>query len=362
MMKRILPLLAVIGMGGAVFMVQRGQTPPAAGKALAEPEAAPYSSYVSGSGLIEAPTANVAVATAVAGIVSAVEVKVGDRVRRGQVLIRLDDRAKVAEIDRQKAALNLARLRVAKLERGPRPEEVASQQAQVSQARVGLEDARKQLELRQSIQDARAISRDEILQQSANVRLKEEQLQYAQRQLRLLEAGTWQPDLEISRADIDAAQLQIRQLEVDLERLMVRAPIDGEILQLNIHPGEYATPGGNGSPLVLLGETRTLHVRADVDENDAWRIEPGARGTAYPRGQHSVVIPLRFVRIEPYVGAKRNLNGGSTERVDTRVLPVIYEFASPAQRLYIGQQLDVFIEAKPLPDPGSAGLAVKEKK
>jgi HlyD family secretion protein len=350
--KRIIPVLAVVGMAGALFMVQRGQQNDVGAQPLAEPATAPYTSYVSGSGLIEAPTANISVATAVAGIVTSVEVKVGDRVKRGQPLFRLDERAKVAEIERQKAALALARLRVAKLERGTRPEELASQQAQVSQARVSLEDARQQLALRESIQDPRALSRDELLQQSASVRLKEEQLQYAQRQLKLLEAGTWQPDIDISKADIESAQLQIRQLEIDLERLVVRAPVEGEILQLNIHPGEFATPGGAGSPLVLLGETRSLYIRAEVDENDAWRIARGARATAYPRGQRDLSIPLRFVRFEPYVGAKRNLTGGSTERVDTRVLPVIYEFASPAQRLYIGQQLDVMIEAKPLADPG----------
>lgn len=356
----LLPALAVLGMAGAAFVLQRGQTAAPPLKPLAEPAAAPYATYVSGSGLIEAPTSNVSVATAVAGVVSSVEVRVGERVRRGQPLFRLDDRAKIAEINRQKAALALARLRVEKLERGTRPEELASQAAQVSQARVSLEEAQKQLALRESIADPRAVSRDEVLQQSSNVRLKQEQLEYAQRQLRLLEAGTWKPDIEISRGDVEAAALQIRQLEVDLDRLVVRSPMDGEILQLNIHPGEFASPGG--ATLVLIGETRILHVRAEVDENDAWRIEAGARATAYPRGQSKASIPLRFVRIEPYVGAKRNLNGGSTERVDTRVLPVIYEFAAPVQRLYIGQQLDVFIEAKALPDPGAKQTPAKEKK
>jgi HlyD family secretion protein len=350
--KFLLPLLALLGIGGAVFVLLKSTPPPAVSAPLSEPAPAPFAAYVSGSGLIESPTTNVAVATAASGIVVAVDVKVGQQVRRGQSLFRLDDKSKLAEIARQRAAIELAQLKATKSERGTRPEEIASQQAQVAQAQVSLDDAKKQLALRESIPDPRAISRDEVLQQQANVRLKEEQLRYAQNQLQLLKAGTWQPDIDIARADIESAKLQLRQLEVDLERLTIRAPIDGEILQINIHPGELATSSGNSSP-ILMGETRRFHVRAEVDENDAWRIEPNARATAYPRGRRDVAIPLEFVRIEPYVGAKKNLSGESSERVDTRVLPVVYEFSSPAIRLYIGQQLDVFIEANPLPDPAN---------
>lgn len=349
--KFLLPILAVAGIGGAVFVLLRSAPPAAISTPLSEPAPAPYSAYVSGAGLIESPTTNVSVATPVNGIVVAVEVKVGQQVRRGQPLFRLDDSSKRAELARQQAALTLARLKVDKSQLGTRPEEITSQEARVSEAQVSLEDARKQLALRESIANARAVSRDEILQQQSSVRLKEEQLRYAQNQLRLLQAGTWKPDLDIARADIESAQLQIRQLEVDLEHLIIRAPIDGEILQVNIHPGELATSAGNSSP-IIMGETQRLNVRAEVDENDAWRIQPNARATAFPRGRRDVSIPLRFVRIEPYVGAKKNLTGESSERVDTRVLPVLYEFSNPSIRLYIGQQLDVFIEAAPLPDPG----------
>lgn len=352
MLRRyLLPLLAVLGLAGAAFMLMKSEPPAARSTPLTEPAPAPYGAYVAGSGLIESPSTNVSVAAAVSGIVVSVDVRVGQRVRRGQPLLHLDDRAKLAELARRKAAVALAELKAKKSEQGTRPEEVASQQAQVSQAQVSLDEARKQLALREAVGDPRAVSRDEVLQQQSSVRLKEEQLRYATNQLRLLEAGTWQPDIEIARADIEAAKLQLRQLEVDLDRLVVRAPIDGEILQVNIRPGEFAASGG-GTALVLMGETRTLYVRAEVDENDAWRIQKNARATAYPRGQRAVSIPLEFVRIEPYVGAKKNLTGESSERVDTRVLPVLFEFRPAAVNLYIGQQMDVFIEAQPLPDPG----------
>jgi hypothetical protein len=88
-----------------------------------------------------------------------------------------------------------------------------------------------------------------------------------------------------------------------------------------------------------------LHIRVDIDENDGWRFKPGARGVAYLRGNKDLKADLAFVRVEPYVTPKASLTGSSTERVDTRVLQVIYRFDPTRLPAYVGQQVDVFIEA-----------------
>jgi HlyD family secretion protein len=125
---------------------------------------------------------------------------------------------------------------------------------------------------------------------------------------------------------------------------VVTAPIDGEILQSKVHVGEYAQAGPLAQPLILMGATRRLNVRADIDEQDAWRVKPGATATGTVRGNTGERLPLDFVRVEPYVIPKRNLTGDSTERVDTRVLQVIFAL-HPGAHVYAGQQLDVFIDA-----------------
>jgi hypothetical protein len=67
---------------------------------------------------------------------------------------------------------------------------------------------------------------------------------------------------------------------------------------------------------------------------------------AYIKGRRDVEIPLRFVRIEPYVVPKRSLAGESSEHVDTRVLQIIYHFDRPTGAgIYVGQQMDVFLDA-----------------
>jgi hypothetical protein len=107
---------------------------------------------------------------------------------------------------------------------------------------------------------------------------------------------------------------------------------------------------------MLLGNTRPLNVRVDVDEQEARRVRAGAAATASPRGDAARRLGLRFVRFEPYVLPKANLTGDSTERIDTRVLQAIYEVLPEGDQdkdrakvgrppIFVGQQVDVFIDS-----------------
>ena len=95
---------------------------------------------------------------------------------------------------------------------------------------------------------------------------------------------------------------------------------------------------------MLLGRTSELQLRADVDEDNASRVKPGCEAVAFIKGSRSASLPLRFVRIEPYVLPKRSLTGESGERVDTRVLQVIFRFDRSTTPVYVGQQMDVFLK------------------
>jgi HlyD family secretion protein len=99
------------------------------------------------------------------------------------------------------------------------------------------------------------------------------------------------------------------------------------------------------NPLMTMGSADPLHVRADVDEADSWRIDAKGPAIARLRGNPAISAPLNFVRFEPYVLPKRSLSGDNTERVDTRVLQVIYAFAPKDFPAFVGQQVDIFIKA-----------------
>jgi multidrug efflux pump subunit AcrA (membrane-fusion protein) len=152
-------------------------------------------------------------------------------------------------------------------------------------------------------------------------------------------------ELEEVRTEIAAAESQVQAAQVDLDRSIVRAPLAAEILQVKVRIGEFAPAAPTVTPLILLGRSKPLHVRVDVDEHEAWRVRGGAHAVGHVRGNAELKAPLQFVRFEPFVVPKRSLTGDSTERVDTRVLEVIYRVDGDAVPLFIGQQLDVFIDA-----------------
>ncbi len=169
-------------------------------------------------------------------------------------------------------------------------------------------------------------------------------------ELNRLRSGTWSEDLAVARANVAQASAQVQAAETELDRLTVRALADGEVLQVNVRPGQFAALAWN-EPLVVLGDVSQLHVRADIDEQDVPYYRPGVRAVATLKGRPSVRFELEYVKVEPYVIPKRSLTGDNAERVDTRVLQAIY--ALPDARpvpLYVGQQMDVYFEATPPPE------------
>jgi hypothetical protein len=97
-------------------------------------------------------------------------------------------------------------------------------------------------------------------------------------------------------------------------------------------------------PLILLGNLDRLHVRVDIDENDAWRFSKESPAVAYIRGNSDLKVGIRFEYVEHYVVPKRSLTGESTERVDTRVMQVVYSFDRRELEVIPGQLMDVFID------------------
>jgi multidrug resistance efflux pump len=145
---------------------------------------------------------------------------------------------------------------------------------------------------------------------------------------------------------VQQAEAALISTQTTLARLVVQAPVDGEVLQINLRPGEFAQAGALSGPLLVLGNLEQLHVRVDIDENDAWRFDKNSKAVAFLRGNRNFKVDLKLAYVEPYVIPKKSLTGDSTERVDTRVLQALYSFERSQIPVYVGQQMDVFIEAK----------------
>lgn len=328
-----LPTLALAMLVFAIVSVVKALPSP---RITLPPEPPPSTTFglpVAAAGLVEASSENVAVGTPVPGVVKVVHVRPGDRVKTGDPLFSLEDRELRAELEVAGAVVDAAQARLARLEAMPRREEIPSAEARLREGEADLGDATLQLARMEQVHDLRAIREED---------------------LSLLEAGAWSEDLEVARAEIRRAQAEARRVETEIERRIVRASLDGEVLQVKVRAGEYAPSAALETPLLLLGAVEPLHVRADVDESDAWRVRPGAPATASVRGNASLRVPLEFVRFEPFVIPKRSLTGSVGERVDTRVLQVIYRLAPGGAPLFAGQQVDIFIEASEPPADSAA--------
>ncbi len=344
MIKYGLPVFAALALTFAVFKVVRTQPVHARMTPLAPPPAAVYSNQLGAVGLVEAQSENIAISLPVPGLVTHVAVKPGDRVRKGERLFWLDDRDLQAELALRKSSLALAESKLEKLAMSPRPEDLPPAEARVREAEELCQDADVQVKLIESVRDKRAIRDEDLQRRRLALKAAAARLDGARAELARLKAGTWKPDLDIARAEVEEARGAVARVDADLGRLVVTAPMDGEILQCKVHPGEYAQAGPQAQPLILMGATARLNVRADIDEQDAWRFKAHATATGMVRGNSGRPLPLHFVRVEPYVIPKRSLTGDSTERVDTRVLQVIFALDRGAP-VYAGQQLDVFIDA-----------------
>jgi HlyD family secretion protein len=306
MRKFWLPLIALVGaLLGLAIAFWSTQRPPTA-PILFPPPTPPYEHFIYGSGLIEASSQNISIGTPFNEIITKIFVVEGDFVKQGDILFTLDLRAFEADL-----AVALANLGL---------------------AQADFEDKKTQFSFYVRLTDKRAVS----------------EAAYQAAQFAMLEAAE---NVKVAEANVLTAQ-------VNIDRSIIRSPIDAKILQVNLHVGEIAPISpftvsqaewqtlAYGS-MLLLGDVNPLQVRIDIDEVEAWRYQPGSRATAFVRGNSHINFPLTFRRVEPYVVPKSSFTGETVERVDTRVLQVLYTFDKGDLPVFTGLVLDVYIESPP---------------
>jgi RND family efflux transporter MFP subunit len=311
--RQILPVIAIIGLVAAVVFIFFGlpdreltepdREPPRAPDAMAE------SSRVAGAGIVEPSSELVQIGSALSGLVTDLFVQPGDRVSEGKMLFTVDDRAARASLREARAA-------------------IAEAQASIAEANTARATASRQLALYRNIDDPAAVSRAEVIRAEG-------------------EAASANERLQLARARLEAAQARANSAQTEIGRLTVRAPIAGEILAVNIRKGEYVSTmgGGNAQPFIEMGQTQPLYVRIDIDEEQAARVAMGADAIVSPRGAAERRVKASFVRAEPLVVPKRSLTNSAQERVDVRVLQVLYELPESDGLFRVGQQIDAYIPA-----------------
>jgi multidrug efflux pump subunit AcrA (membrane-fusion protein) len=312
--RHILPFVGVIALVLAAVavaftqpdrkMTQPSKDPPTAPRSLA-------GHTVSGSGLVEPSSEQIEVGAQRAGIVTRLDVRPGDRVTKGQLLFTVDARDARSQLGERTASVQLARERV-------------------DSARVELASAQRLYSLYANVSDPRAVAEQQVIDRR-NAR------------------DTAAARLDVARAELRQAEAQAASARTAVGLLEVRAPQSSTVLQVNTRVGQYATAGpgpGSQDPLIILGETNPLHVRIDIDENEIGRVAIGQPAIVSPRGSANVRVRATFVRAEPLVVPKTSLTNSTAERVDVRVLQLIFALPTDASQFFVGQQVDSYVPAK----------------
>ncbi|MBI3839511.1 MAG: HlyD family efflux transporter periplasmic adaptor subunit [Planctomycetia bacterium] len=315
----------------------------------ASPARSAFGSSIAAAGIVEAQSQNIAVGASLSGVVLEVHVpadEVGKRVSRGEPLFRVDDRRLRAELAVSEAKLAAAEATLKRLDALPRPESLPASEARVRSAQTTASRAEDDFKRAEQLFRRGVATEQELVTKRLLFRAAEYEAHVAEADDALLKAGAWGPDKEIARTAVDQARADADLVRTELKRTTVVSPVDGQVLQVSVRVGEFVSAQSNQA-LVVVGNVNRLHVRADVDENDISRFNPAAPAVAHMRGAPQHKFPLKFVRTEPFVTAKKSLTGDNTERIDTRVLQIIYAIDEADAKMYVGQQVDVFIEAKP---------------
>lgn len=361
MRNKLIFAFAALGlMAGAISAYVHAQAPKLPSPVFS-PASNPYGKGIYANGIVEsyqASGANLNVFSEVSGVITRVFVSEGQLVERGMPLVAIEDSVQRGTVEQQKAQLEAARALLAELKAQPRPENLEVAKAQAAAARANLKTAKDAYDKqRRSYQiEPRSVSKDALDSSENAVKVAEANLKVAESQLGLVQAGAWTYDIKNQQSQCTALAKAVASSTALLDKYTIRAPAAGPVLAINVAVGSYVS--GQGSydtytqgylPVAVLGTPQEyVGVRCYVDEILVHRL-PGAqaiRATMFVRGTDKSV-PLEFVRMQPYVSPKIQLSDQRQERVDVRVLPLIFRFRKPdGFSIYPGQLVDVYIAEK----------------
>lgn len=339
-----------------IFSEQPKAQPP-----VFNPTANPYPKGIYSEGMIESDQdqgENINIYPEVSGPITQVLVAEGQKVKRGDPLVAIDESVQRATTEQLQAQADAALAMLHELRAEPRAETLAVSAAQLHNARATLQNALDQLAKEQHSyeMDPKSVSKNDLDNAVNAERIAATNLEVIDRQYQLTKAGAWIYDVQNQERTYTALQKSYLSAAALLAKYTIRAPADGVVLAVQATSGSYvSTQGAYNSytqgfdPLIVMGRPQShLEVRAYVDEILIHEMPDPAKMQAqmFIRGT-SDRVPLAFVRVQPYVTPKIELSDQRQELVDVRVLPVIFRFENPQSlHLYPGQLVDVYIRSQ----------------
>lgn len=361
MRNKVLFFLSIIGIfiglvSAYIYGIERKPQPP-----VFNPASNPYAKGIYANGIVESYQTNgenVNIYPEVPGVVTRILVAEGQSVSQGTPLLIMDDSVQRATAEQQKSQAEAALALLEELRAQPRKENLEVAKAQVEFATASLKSAQDQLDKqRKSYElDTKSVSKDALDNAENAVKVAKANLEVVRKQYELTKAGAWVYDIRNQENQYNALSKAYTASNALLAKYVIKAPLEGVLLSINAAVGSYVSTQGaydtytqGFNPVLVMGSPQTyIGVRCYIDEILVHRIPQASRMEAKMliRGT-DISIPLEYVRVQPYVSPKIQLSNQRTERVDVRVLPVIFRFEKPKDiSLYPGQLVDVYIGEK----------------
>lgn len=308
----------------------------------------PNGNFIGGNGIIEPQGREVKLAAHVPGVVTAIHVKEGQRVSQGDVLVEFDTRQERAALAAAEADLALSRADLARNLHGLRSEDVEAVIAESEAAKARADSSKTTLEREEKLAKSGAVTVDSLDRAKHQSSDSDAMARAADARRRAALAGTRSEDIMVARARAASANARREEAKTKLDHAVVRAPANGEIMQVKFRVGEYYTPGGS-NPLIVMGDTSKLTVRMDVDERDIGAVAVGAAAKVNADGYGERVFTGKVVEIGRRMGRKNVRSDDPTERIDTKILEVVIALDDPSsdsRPLVPGLRVMSYVESK----------------
>jgi len=355
---RILPLLGVLACAGLVAVVANAYNAPPPTEPRdtdiehAQRELTPSlgaddrmdvrkGNFVGGNGVVEPADREISVAGDVAARIVKIDVAEGDFVEAGAPLVHLQSADQEAAWAAARADVDAAKAELLRTVNGSRREDVAAAMAESESARARAELSAGVLQRFEAVVSAGGATLDEVERARQQAKVDEGTAIQSEARRDAVVHGSRTEDVSGARARLAAAQARARQAQVALTQRTVLAPASGEILQSKYRVGEYYAPGG-ADPLIIMGDTRTLRVRMDVDERDIAKVVLGAKAMIRVPAHPGRDFTGQVVEIGRRMGRKNIRTDDPIERNDTKILEVVVKL-DETDDLVVGQRGMVYV-------------------
>jgi HlyD family secretion protein len=254
-------------------------------RATAESNDVAGSTVLSASGYVVAHH-KISVNSKVTGRVAWIGVEKGDKVKEGQVLVRLEDQEFRAQYEQARGAVESAKARLAELEHGSRPEEIQQAEHNLSEARATAVNDKTNLDRTRNLFSQGVVSKQALDDATARYDASQQRVHSLEQSFRLAQIGPRSEQIQRARGDLLQAEGQMAFAKSQLDATVIRAPVSGTILERTAEKGELVTAqfasGAEGGPrgsVVALADLSDIQVELDIAQDDFAKLAPKQAAT-----------------------------------------------------------------------------------